>query len=196
MAEENHNEEDFTDEQLKDVAQSVPAPDEYPEGQAQELENDIEPENVVDKGVVQGLQATEDASDGTVAKAWDAGVSGIVDGIETIGKKSDASDVLAHHHDTDVTRFAGREYPIPVYTAVFIVLGVITLVEVLLAEIITTNVRIVPLVALSILKAGLVVYYYMHLNVDSRIFAGILILAVIIAGLSAAFLVSVPATGY
>lgn len=101
-----------------------------------------------------------------------------------------------HHHDNDVTRIGGREYPIPVYTAVFIVLGAITLFEVFLAEIITTNIRIVPLVALSIFKAGLVVYYYMHLNIDSRIFAGVLLLALAIAGLSAAFLVSIPSTGY
>jgi len=103
-----------------------------------------------------------------------------------------------HHHADDVINIFGRTYsiPVPLYTFVFLVLGFVTLVEVMLAEVISSDIRIIPLLFLSAIKAFLVIYYYMHLNVDSRVFAIILLLAIGIAGLSALFLVSVPSFGY
>lgn len=69
----------------------------------------------------------------------------------------------AHHDDSKI--------PGGLYTIVFGVLAVVTLIEVLLAESPLPRQLAYPLLAaLSIGKAVLVVMYYMHLREDSRIF--------------------------
>lgn len=99
-------------------------------------------------------------------------------------------------HPGDRTVLMGRVFPIPVYTFVFATLGVITLVELALAEWIPRGFLSVPLLlVLSIAKAALVVWFYMHLNTDSRIFAITLALPVIMVTLATLFLAIVP-TGY
>jgi cytochrome c oxidase subunit IV len=50
-------------------------------------------------------------------------------------------------------------------------------------------------VLLSLMKAGLVVWFYMHLNRDTRLFMLTLLLPVIVGLLSALYLLTVP-TGY
>lgn len=97
----------------------------------------------------------------------------------------------AHHHD-DVTVIFGREYPIPVYTSVFLVLGVLTAIEVAMFELISSNAKIPFLLGIAVAKSLLVVLYYMHLKNDSRLFAFTLALPVGIALLSALFLFAVP----
>lgn len=99
------------------------------------------------------------------------------------------------HNDNFV--LMGREFPVPVYTGVFIILGVVTLVELALAEVIPRGALTIPLMlVLSIGKAGLVVWFYMHLNTDSRIFAAALIIPVIMVILATLFLMIVPPGGY
>jgi cytochrome c oxidase subunit IV len=90
-----------------------------------------------------------------------------------------ASEVEAHHDDhhalhSDTVKIGDREITMPggLYTLVFVVLAVVTLIEVLLAESPLPTVISYPLLAaLSIGKGVLVVLYYMHLMQDSRIFA-------------------------
>jgi caa(3)-type oxidase subunit IV len=84
----------------------------------------------------------------------------------------DTHDDHALHSDT--VKIGGREITMPggLYTLVFVVLAVVTLIEVALAESpLPTMISYPLLVALSIGKAVLVVLYYMHLMQDSRIFA-------------------------
>ena len=71
-------------------------------------------------------------------------------------------------------KIGDREITLPggLYTLVFIVLAVVTLVEVVMAESpLPPQISYPLLAALSVAKAVLVVLYYMHLLQDSRIFA-------------------------
>jgi cytochrome c oxidase subunit 4 len=102
----------------------------------------------------------------------------------------------AHHH-SDRTVLFGREIPLPVYTVVFGVLGVLTAIEVVLAELLPSGaVKIALLVGIAIGKALLVMLFYMHLREDSRLFAVAITLPLFIGLLSAMFLLSVPSGGY
>lgn len=85
--------------------------------------------------------------------------------------------VGSHTHDhalhSDTVDLFGREITVTggLYTVVFGVLAVVTIVEVIMAESPLPNVIAYPLLsALSIGKAVLVVMFYMHLREDSRIF--------------------------
>lgn len=184
-------------EEIEAIASSVPAPDEYPEGQADELAERLEEAggaNAFEQGVVGIVEATEAASDSAPAQAFDRAVTSIQEGIEAV-MDAPAHDHADHHHG-DVTVFRGKTYDIPIYTSVFLGLGMLTIIEVLIAEIITTDVLSIPLLlGIAVVKAGLVVYYYMHLNTDSRVFALTLIIPVLIGLLSALFLFAIP-SGY
>jgi heme/copper-type cytochrome/quinol oxidase subunit 4 len=79
-----------------------------------------------------------------------------------------------HALHSDRVKIGDREITLPggLYTLVFIVLAVVTLVEVVLAESpLPPQISYPLLAALSVAKAVLVVLYYMHLLQDSRIFA-------------------------
>lgn len=95
---------------------------------------------------------------------------------------------------SDTTTLFGRELPYPIYTLVFFALGVLTLTEVILAELLmdVEVVKVPVLLGIATAKALLVVIFYMHLNTDSRVFALTLFIPVGIALLSTLFLLSVP----
>lgn len=103
------------------------------------------------------------------------------------------SDTLLPH-----TTFMGRTFPFPLYTSVFLTLGVVTIIEVLIAEILPHElfITILLLVGLSLFKAVLVVYFYMHLREDSKIFTAALLLPVLVGLVAMLFLAAVPPTGY
>jgi len=96
-------------------------------------------------------------------------------GMEALDEPEEDVDDHAHalHSDTvNLPRVGEVTVPGGLYTVVFVVLAVVTIVEVILAESPIPNVIAYPvLAALSIGKAVLVVLYYMHLMEDSRIFA-------------------------
>ncbi len=101
------------------------------------------------------------------------------------------------HDDHDVTVIFGRTFNMPVYTAVFIALGILTALEVIVAEIFAEPaIRIPLLLGMAVVKAGLVMYFYMHLREDSRIFAAAILIPIAVALLAALFLMAVPSTGY
>lgn len=103
----------------------------------------------------------------------------------------------AHHH-SDTVRVMGRSITVPggIYTVVYITLAVATLIEVLIFEL-PRGFLTVPLMAsISLVKAALVVLYYMHLRTDTRIFTVALIIPLVVAIIATLFLLAVPLTGY
>lgn len=110
-------------------------------------------------------------------------------------------DDLAHAHAadfSDTTVIFGREITIHggIYTVVFGGLAILTLIEVLLFELPRGFFTIPLMIGIGTAKAVLVVMYYMHLKEDSRIFAAILLLAVIMFLIATLYLIAVPVTGY
>jgi cytochrome c oxidase subunit 4 len=107
----------------------------------------------------------------------------------------DAHTSASHAHP-DTTVILGRTLPVPIYTVVFGVLAIITLIEVIIAELPEGVIGNLLLLVLSGIKAWLVVWYYMHLREDNPLYALILIIPVILVGISVLYLVSVPIGDY
>ncbi|HET7145301.1 MAG TPA: cytochrome C oxidase subunit IV family protein [Anaerolineales bacterium] len=63
-----------------------------------------------------------------------------------------------------------KERPVS-YLGIFILLAVFTLVETLASYLQQTAIKFPVLIALSLVKAVLVLLYFMHLKFDSRIFS-------------------------
>jgi caa(3)-type oxidase subunit IV len=99
------------------------------------------------------------------------------------------------HYDADTTVVFGRELPFPVYTVVYGGLALLTLIEVGISQLPHGFLTIPVLLGIAFFKAGLVVWFYMHLNTDSRIFAITLIIPLIMVIIATLFLMIVP-TGY
>jgi cytochrome c oxidase subunit 4 len=72
---------------------------------------------------------------------------------------------------------AVQEHKQPNYMAVFVALALLTLLEVLVTY--TPLPRLLILLPLAIVKAGLVVLYYMHLRFDKPVFGAIFIMGVL-----------------
>lgn len=111
-------------------------------------------------------------------------------------------DAAPAHHSSDTlldyTMIGNRRLPFPLYTTVFLVLGVLTIIEIAIAETLPRELFItfILLFGISLVKAVLVVYFYMHLRDDNRIFAAALALPVFVALIAMLFLAVVPPTGY
>ena len=91
---------------------------------------------------------------------------------EAESHEAEHADGHGHAH-SDTVVINGREMTIPggIYTVVFGVLALVTIIEVALAESpLPRGIEIPILSALSIAKAVIVVMYYMHIKDDSRIF--------------------------
>lgn len=110
----------------------------------------------------------------------------------------------AHHDDahaaflSDTTTVLGRTVTVPggIYTVVFVFLAVATVIEVIFGSFPSGLLLIPLLLGIATVKAGLVVAYYMHLRVDSRLFLYILIVPLVLALLATLYLIAVPPTGY
>src|SRR5262245_24744599 len=79
------------------------------------------------------------------------------------------------HSDTVVLPFYGEiTAPGGIYTVVFGGLGILTIIEVLIAQPLDALgvpfIKVVVLLGLAIVKALLVVMFYMHLRQDNRVF--------------------------
>lgn len=114
-----------------------------------------------------------------------------------------AEDIAHDVHDShsadhsDKTVVFGTTINAPVYTVIFGALGLLTLFELAIAELLPRNiVTTTLLVAASITKAVLVVLFYMHLKDDNPLYALALIIPLGIGLLSSIFLLAVPVTGY
>jgi cytochrome c oxidase subunit IV len=100
-----------------------------------------------------------------------------------------------HDDHGDVTVVLGREIPLPLYTVVFLALGILTIIEVLIGGI-EGAFRVPLLLGFAVVKAYLVVYYYMHLKTDSRVFAAVLAVPVFVAIVSLLFALVTPPGNY
>ncbi len=102
------------------------------------------------------------------------------------------------HEDTllPTSRLFGIELPVPLYTAVFGLLAILTIIEVIIAELPDGGLGVTLLVVLSSLKACLVVWYYMHLRSDNKLYALALIIPLFLGVIATIFLIAVPMTGY
>ena len=103
----------------------------------------------------------------------------------------------AHDDHNEQFSFVGRTFPVPVYTGVFALLGITTLIEVAISQIFErSTILIIVMLALATFKAGLVVWFYMHLNKDNRIFIACLLAPVILVVVAVLFLSIIPVGGY
>ena len=122
----------------------------------------------------------------------------------------------AHLHDdhahSNTVVIRGREITVEggIYTVVFGALAILTILEVLIAEVLNSAIEGVAdggaggltalkaflLLGIGIIKSTLVILFYMHLKDDNRILAIVLLLPLLIAALSVLFVLAVPPTGY
>ncbi len=170
-----------------------------PEYTPDESEKLPEAENVVDQALISGFKASEKAAEESpVVKGFDAAVTSLQEAVDQVpGAPTTRIEAEAIHH-SDTVDIMGRKITVPggIYTVVFGALGVATIVEVLLSELPRGFLTIPVMLSLALVKAILVVMYYMHLRSDSRIFTAVLLLPVLVALASMLFLFAVPMTGY
>jgi cytochrome c oxidase subunit 4 len=127
-------------------------------------------------------------------EAFEAGKEAVVEAIESIPAAPATAEEAPHV--SNVTEVLGITIPYPVYTVVFGALAVLTVLEVLVGTGGEGFLRIPLLVALAVVKATLVVLYYMHLKADSRVYRWTLIVPLIIALAAMLWLLIVPPVAY
>ncbi len=105
-----------------------------------------------------------------------------------------------HHSDTvtlplvgSITVYGG------IYTVVFGALGVLTVLEVLVAELFknvggeaTNAFRVIALMGIAVVKALLVVWFYMHLRTDNKFFRVVLMFPLFLVIIAVLYLIGVP----
>lgn len=114
-------------------------------------------------------------------------------------------------HHSNTVQLLGREITVEggVYTVVFGGLAVLTVIEVLSAELLKGAIHDAPeaaatlqaikailLLGIAIIKSSLVIWFYMHLQSEKRIIAIVILLPLLIASLSIMFLLAIPPGGY
>ena len=208
MTDENKNEDKVQDERTpneiaaetqgmleSDEGREVKATPEYTPGEAEEVEGDDRAAEVT-RGI---LEKTEELSESEPAQAFDHAVETVM---ETLDEGSETHVPSLHHHYTDevaIPIIGTVTLPGGVYTAVFIALGVFTLLEVITAELFATSgIKIVLLMGMAVAKAFLVIWFYMHLNRDARsnpLLYVVLLLPLTVTLLSILYLLGVPSFG-
>ncbi|MCB9449885.1 MAG: cytochrome C oxidase subunit IV family protein [Anaerolineaceae bacterium] len=101
-----------------------------------------------------------------------------------------------HDHLKNETDLFGVKIPLPIYTVIFGVLAVLTVIEVLIGTAEHGSLTIPVLFGIALAKATLVVLFYMHLRNDSRIFAVVLLIPLLMAIIAILFLLIVPPQAY
>jgi cytochrome c oxidase subunit 4 len=129
-------------------------------------------------------------------EAFEAGKEAIVEAIESVPAAPETPEEAHAPLHGDVTEVLGIVIPYPVYTVVFGALAVLTLLEVLVGTGAEGFLRIPLLLAIAIVKALLVVLYYMHLKADSRVYRWALAIPLFIALAAIVWLLAVPPLAY
>jgi caa(3)-type oxidase subunit IV len=150
----------------------------------------------------------EETNEIVTEAAQDPGISDIrrpmVEGAAAAARH-DSAPTETHHADdshaeflSDTTTVFGRTVTVEggIYTVVFGFLAAATVLEVAVGSLPRGAILIPILLGIAVIKAALVVMYYMHLKTDSRLFTYILLVPTVIAGAALLYLLSVPTTGY
>ncbi|MYD11170.1 MAG: cytochrome C oxidase subunit IV family protein [Chloroflexi bacterium] len=119
-----------------------------------------------------------------------------------------------HHesgHHSNTVRLLGREITVEggIYTVVFGALAVLTVIEVVSAEVLKGAIHDIPsaavtlqaikavlLLGIAIIKSSLVIWFYMHLREEKPLIAIVILLPLLVASLSIMFLLAIPPLGY
>lgn len=173
-------------------------------------------DNPVEEAVNEAFAASEEVVDTPVVKAFDKAVTALQKAADSLEPEKDegvtdfrrpmieGAHAVAQHDDlhasflSDTTTVMGRTVTVPggIYTVVFGFLAAATVLEVLIGGL-PSGILLIPiLLAIAVIKAALVVAYYMHLRVDPRIFTYILLVPLILTLLAILYLIAVPSTGY
>lgn len=131
----------------------------------------------------------------------DAIMTPFLNKIETSLEHADTPHLAADHHHvhSDTTVILGREITVPggIYTVVFVVLALLTVFEIIIAEVgLPSGISVPILAAASLAKAVLVVMFYMHLREDSRFFTYAVIIPLAMVSMIIVFLLIMPPFGY
>lgn len=114
-------------------------------------------------------------------------------------------------HHSNTVRLFGFEITVEggIYTVVFGVLAILTVIEVLSAEYLKEAIHNAPeaaatlqaikailLLGIAVIKSSLVIWFYMHLRDEKPVLAVVLLLPLLIAALSIMYLLAIPPVGY
>jgi caa(3)-type oxidase subunit IV len=189
--EEEHVETVHVDASPRDEGVAV-TPEYNPQGEAAQLQ----PQTALEEGVQAGLQAAADAEDNPVVEAFDDAVKGVMKAAETL---AEGGETITEHHYSDtftVPVFGQMTLPGGIYTFIFAVLAVLTVIEVLVSFVNVVSLRVVVLLVIAFAKALLVIAFYMHLNRDNWLFRFVLAVPFFVTLVSVMFLLGLPSTGY
>lgn len=157
----------------------------------------------MEQAVSEAYAASEDLTRTEAVQKWDEGLTKVQDNLEAKADALGTAGVVlpSQHHDelSDTVNIFGRTITVPggIYTVVFGVLGALTLLEVLLAEILTDGAaKVLSLVSIAMAKSALVILFYMHLRSENRLLWAVLLLPLAITLLSILYLIAVPSQGY
>jgi caa(3)-type oxidase subunit IV len=173
-------------------------------------------DNPVEEAVNEAFAASEEAVDTPVVKAFDKAVTALQKAADSLEPEKDegvtdfrrpmieGAHAVVQHDDlhasflSDTTTVMGRTVTVPggIYTVVFGFLAAATVLEVLIGGL-PDGILLIPiLLGIAVVKAALVVAYYMHLRVDPRIFSYVLLVPLVLVLLAILYLMAVPSTGY
>ena len=139
--------------------------------------------------------ATREAAEGALNKPIEA-VEDRINTLDALATPFTPEDVEPHVVG-DTTTIMGRTIPFNIYDVVFISLAIFTVIEVITGTLLPHMwLTIAVLVVIAFVKAFHVVWFYMHLSMDNRIFWITLLLPFFIGILGLAYLAVVPPTGY
>ncbi len=213
MADEIQKKLNEAEDKLTEVKETPTAPDAPLEDvqsgtvrDARAMPVETMPDDVVPEAV-QELQALETPESRDARRLQEASLNKPIEAIEEAIESLDAAPgqaavqaEIAHHEDAPVVITLGARtftFNTNIYTFIFAILGGLTLLEIVIAEIMPIGFfRTLPLAIASLIKALLVMAFYMHLREDNRIFAAAITLPIVIALIAILFLLTVPSTAY
>lgn len=135
-----------------------------------------------------------------VEKALDTPINAIEDAVGELDRETTPrtpADVLPHAVPDTTNVFGKFTVPLPIYDVVFISLFIFTVIEVLIGTLFGASWLVVLLLlSLAFVKAFHVVWFYMHLGTDNRIFWATLLIPFFIALVGLIYLIAVPPLGY
>ncbi len=172
-----------------------------PEYTKREAERLPEPETEIEAEVAGLVEKSEELAETPVVEAFDTAVTKLQEAADTLEPEQQKDSLHAiYSHDPMQRNTAvvfGRAIKVEggIYTVVFGFLAFATLIEVVLGGF-RAQILIPILLGIAVVKAGLVVAYYMHLRTDTRLFTYILLMPLGLALTAMLYLLAVPPTGY